>query len=257
MRFFNRVTLQTPESVELEFTLAGIGNRALALVIDYTVLGVILITFIAAWIFFSFQLLNFLDSSIIRTWLLAIALIVVFFIYTGYFVFFETLWQGQTPGKRFAKIRVIRDNGRPIGLQQATLRSLTKPFDDILFLGAFLIILNRREKRLGDWAAGTIVIQAEPPVAAATFAVSEQAQPWAEQLLQTTDFSQLLPDDFAVIREYLQRRQAMSPKARAQLSLQLAQQVQTVIALKQLPTALTPDVFLEAVYLAYQLTTRH
>lgn len=258
MRFFNRVTLQTPESVELEFTLAGIGNRALALVIDYTVLSVILIVFIAAWIFFSIQLLNFLenvDSSInLRSWLLAIALIVGFFIYTGYFVFFETLWQGQTPGKRFAKIRVIRDNGRPIGLQQATLRSLTKPFDDILFLGAFLIMLSRREKRLGDWAAGTIVIQAEPPVAAATFAVSEQAQPWAEQLLQTTDFSQLLPDDFAVIREYLQRRKAMAPKARTQLSLQLAQQVQTVIALEQLPAALTPDVFLEAVYLAYQLT---
>lgn len=256
MRFFNRVTLQTPESVELEFTLAGIGNRTLALLIDYTVLSVILIVFIFAWSFLSTQFLNFLkdfgDSSInLRLWLLAIALIVGFFIYTGYFVFFETLWQGQTPGKRFAKIRVIRDDGRLIGLQQATLRSLTRPFDDI-FLGAFLIMLGRREKRLGDWAAGTIVIQAEPPVAAATFAVSEQAQPLVEQLLQTTDFSQLLPDDFAVIRAYLQRRRAMAPKARAQLSLQLSQQVQTVIALERLPATVTPDVFLEAVYLAYQ-----
>lgn len=258
MHILNRFTHQTPESVELEFTLAGIGNRAWALLIDYHVLGLLLVVFLIAWIAISSQLLDIwvrvFRSNDIGLWLVAIALLVMFFIYTGYFVFFETLWHGQTPGKRFAKIRVIRDDGRPVRLQQTTLRSLIRPIDDTLFLGAFLIMLGRREKRLGDWAAGTIVIQAEPPMAAATFAVSEQAQPWAEQLLQTTDFSQLLPDDFAVIREYLQRRKAMSPKARAQLSLQLAQQVQTVIALEQLPAALTPDVFLEAVYLAYQLS---
>jgi hypothetical protein len=185
--------------------------------------------------------------------LVAIALIVSFCIFTGYFILFETLWQGQTPGKRFAKIRVIRDDGRPIGLQQATLRSLLRAVDDTLFLGAFLIILSRREKRLGDWAAGTIVIQSEPPVAAATFPVSSQAAGLAMQLVQSkADLSQLLPDDFAVIREYLQRRRAMAPKARKQLSLQLAQQVKGIIALEKLPAAVTPDVFLEAVYLAYQ-----
>jgi uncharacterized RDD family membrane protein YckC len=254
MHFFNRFTLQTPESVELEFTLAGIGNRAWALVIDYHVLGLLLVVFLIAWYIISVKLVNLwgklFGSVNIGVWLVAIALIVGFFIYTGYFVCFETLWQGQTPGKRFAKIRVIRENGRPVGLQQATLRALLRPIDDSFFLGAFLIIFSRQEKRLGDWAAGTIVIQAESPMIA-TFAVSKQAQDLV-QLLNSADLSQLLPDDFAVIREYLQRRTAMAPKARAQLSLQLAQQVQAFIALERLPADVTPDIFLEAIYLAYQ-----
>ena len=88
-------------------------------------------------------------------------------------------------------------------------------------------------------------------VAAVTFPISKQANDLAKQLVKA-DLSQLLPDDFAVIREYLQRRKVMAPKARTQLSLQLAQQVKSIIALQKLSTPVTPDVFLEAVYLAYQ-----
>ncbi|MEH1833702.1 MAG: RDD family protein [Nostoc sp.] len=257
MRFFNRITFQTPESVELEFTLAGIGNRALALLIDYIVLTVTLLVFLLIWTIFSTQLFNFFEDFLTNAqslglWLLAIFFIIAFAIYISYFVFFETLWFGQTPGKRFAKIRVVRDDGRLIGLQQATLRALLRPFDETLFIGAFLIMLGRREKRLGDLAAGTIVIQAQTPTASATLTISEQAKVLNQQLIKITDLSQLLPDDFAVIREYLQRRGAMSLKARASLSLKLAEQVKAIINLENLPEAVTPDVFLEAVYLVYQ-----
>ncbi|MEH1843873.1 MAG: RDD family protein [Nostoc sp.] len=257
MRFFNRITFQTPESVELEFTLAGIGNRALALLIDYIVLTVTLLVFLLIWTIFSTQLFNFFEDFLTNAqslglWLLAIFFIIAFAIYISYFVFFETLWFGQTPGKRFAKIRVVRDDGRLIGLQQATLRALLRPFDETLFIGAFLIMLGRREKRLGDLAAGTIVIQAQTPTASATLTISEQAKILNQQLIKITDLSQLLPDDFAVIREYLQRRGAMSLKARASLSLKLAEQVKAIINLENLPEAVTPDVFLEAVYLVYQ-----
>jgi uncharacterized RDD family membrane protein YckC len=260
MRFLNRVTLQTPESVELEFTLAGIGNRALALLIDYIVLGLTWFVFLVVWSIFATQLMDLLAQAIgknsgLRNWFLAIWLLVTFFIYTGYFVFFEVLWQGQTPGKRYAKIRVIRDDGRRVGIQQATMRSLLRPIDDTFgfyLIGAFLIMLGRREKRLGDMAAGTIVIQEEYLVAASNFRVSEQAQQLATQLPQMANLSQLLPDDFAAIREYLQRREAMAPKAKADLSLQLARQVRAIIGLEKLPGRLTPDVFLEAVYLVYQ-----
>ena len=255
MNIFNRVIKhQTPESVELEFTLAGIGNRAWALLIDYHVLAFLIVALLISLNIISIQVVNILvgfsEADDIKIWSAAIQLLVTYFIYTGYFVYFETRWQGQTPGKRFAKIRVIQDNGRPIGLQQATLRSLLRVVDDILFLGAVLIALSPKEKRLGDWVAGTIVIQA-PSVAAATFPISEQANDLAKQLVNA-DLSQLLPDDFAVIREYLQRRKVMAPKARAQLSLQLAQQIKSIIALQKLSTPVTPDVFLEAVYLAYQ-----
>ncbi|MBW4561907.1 MAG: RDD family protein [Mojavia pulchra JT2-VF2] len=255
MHLFNRVTFRTPESVELEFTLAGIGNRAWALLIDYHILAVILVGFFLIWGTVAIQLTAFwsrIFGTALGLWLLAIAFIVTFAIYTGYFVFFETLWQGQTPGKRFAKIRVVRDDGRPLGLQQATLRGLLRPIDEFLYIGAFLIMLSRHEKRLGDLAAGTIVIQDQISTASATFTISEQAKLFHEQLIQTSDLSKLLPDDFAVIREYLQRRSAMSSKARALLSLKLSQQVQIIINLEQIPADVASDVFLEAIYLAYQ-----
>ncbi len=257
MHIFNRVTYQTPESVELEFTLAGIGNRAWALLIDYHILGLLSVGFLVVWSYFSFQTVEiwstWFRNTDIGLWLVAIALLVMFLIYTGYFVLFETLWRGQTPGKRLCKIRVIQDDGRPIGIQQATLRSLLRPFDDTLCLGGFLIMFSHREKRLGDLVAGTFVIQTQTPTVTANFPVSEQADDLAKQLLQSeADFSQLLPDDFAVIREYLQRRKAMSSQAKEKLSLELAQQAKSIIALEKLPQAVTPDVFLEAVYLAYQ-----
>lgn len=259
MRFFNRVTLQTPESVELEFTLAGIGNRAYALLIDYIVLGLGFIGFSVIWLILSISLQlievidNFLGGDERRAlWLLAIYLLITFFIYVGYFVFFEALWQGQTPGKRYVKIRVIRDDGRPITLQQSTLRALLRPIDDSFFLGLFFIVLSKREKRLGDFVAGTLVIQEEQPIVSGTFPVSKQAQTLANQLQIEADLSRLQPEDFAVIREYLQRREAMTPQAKAELSRQLAHQVKEVIALEKVPEKVTANVFLEAVYLAYQ-----
>ncbi|HEY9645792.1 MAG TPA: RDD family protein [Chroococcidiopsis sp.] len=257
MRFFNRVTLQTPESVELEFSLAGIGSRAFALLIDYHILGLTLVIFLVVWSILSNQLLNYLeqldvDYSIAPSWLLAIALIVCFVIFVGYFVFFETVWQGQSPGKRLAKIRVIRDDGRPVRIGQATMRALLRPIDDLLSLGVFMIVLSKREKRLGDWVAGTIVVQDVRPTAKSAFALSDQAEAIAQQLLAMADFSNMLPDDFAVIREYLQRRSLMERKAKSDLSLTLARQVKAVIALETLPQDMTPDAFLEAAYLAYQ-----
>jgi uncharacterized RDD family membrane protein YckC len=255
MHIFNRVKYQTPESVELEFVLAGIGSRAWALVIDYFVLLLILFVFFVAWLAISFQTIDWLTNIVgadnLGLWFLAIAILVNYFVYTGYFVFFETLWHGQTPGKRIAKIRVIKDNGQPVGLQQAALRALLRPIDDTLFLGAFFILFGRREKRLGDWVAGTLVIQTQTrPVS--TFNISEQAKPISERLLQTADISAMLPDDFAVIREYLLRRAGMASKARSSVALQLAQQVKAIINLEKVPENVSPDLFLEAIYLSYQ-----
>ena len=256
-RYFNQITIQTPESVELEFTLAGIGNRTLALLIDYLLWVLILFGVIYLGSVVSRQVVDLIvflggGTESIELWLGAISLLLFFIIYVGYFVIFETVWQGQTPGKRIAKIRVIRENGQPAGVFQATLRSLLRPIDDILFIGFFLIVLTPKEKRLGDWLAGTLIVQTERPVVSEGLKLSLAAELLAEELLQRANLSLLLPDDFAVIREYLQRRMVMSPKARSKLSLQLAHQAKTLIDLEHLPGDMTPDVFLEAVYLAYQ-----
>jgi uncharacterized RDD family membrane protein YckC len=256
MPLFKQIKLTTPESIELEFTLAGIGSRALALLVDYHVLGVGLVLLWALLGIFVNQLETYLDRlqinySTLGTWILAIALLGSFILYTGYFVFFEVIWQGQTLGKRLVKIRVIRDDGKPVGLAQATLRALLRPIDDTLFLGAFLIFFNRREKRLGDMVAGTLVVQ----VAGSEkkqLSISAVAEDLAAQLPTIVDLTQLLPDDFAVIREYLQRRPFMAQPARRELSLKLAREIRSIIKLEEIPQGLNSDQFLEAVYLAYQ-----
>lgn len=257
MHIFNRIKFITPESVELEFTLAGIGNRAWALIIDYSVLGLFLGVFLIVWTFISVQLADFWTGFFgdkAGLWALAIAFFIFFIIYVGYFVFFETIWQGQTPGKRFAKIRVVRDDGRPVGLQQTTLRALLRPIDELFFIGALLIIFTHQEKRIGDLTAGTIVIQTQTINISdkEQLVLSDAADAWCANLLAIADLSPMLPDDFAVIREYLVRRSIMSEKARLSLSQQLTQQVQAIIKLDNIPPNISSDVFLEAVYLAYQ-----
>ena len=170
----------------------------------------------------------------------------------GYFVLFETLWQGETPGKRFVKIRVIQDNGRPITLQQATLRALFRPVDDLFFLGLLFVILGKREKRIGDWVAGTLIIQEAKGKKGTDLTVSQEAENLTKYLQNNTDLSRLLPEDFAALRRYLQRRDEMFTEARMELARKLAYQVKDIIGLQEIPEGTTSNLFLEAVYLAYQ-----
>lgn len=257
MRYTNRYTLSTPESVELEFDLAGVGNRILALFIDYLVLALLLLVYWVFWAIVAIQLLDYLtrlegDFSSVPIWLLGISILGNFILYSGYFVFFEVWWQGQTPGKRFAKIRVVRDDGRPIGLSQAVLRSLLRPIDDLFFLGLAFIVFGKREKRIGDWVAGTLVVQLGSRGNAPDLQYSEAAVQFAAELPHLADLDALTADDFAVVREYLKRRPNLTRKARRDLSMKLATETRDRIHLDTIPPNTTSDDFLEALYLAYQ-----
>ncbi|MEC4803733.1 MAG: RDD family protein [Jaaginema sp. PMC 1079.18] len=257
MHLLNRITLKTPESVELEFTLAGIGNRAIALVVDYFIwgislflLGMLLFTLLIRSLQFS-PIFGF-DNESFNLWLVATTLLAIFIIYCGYFIFFETLWRGQTPGKRLLNIRVIRDNGQAARLSQAILRALLRPLDDLLSIGAILIMLTPKEKRLGDWFAGTIVIQEERSITKENFVISEDAKFLASYLNTYINLQPLLPEDFTIIREYLQRRSLMETQARAKKSRELARQIRDIIKLETIPEGVTANQFLEAIYWAYQ-----
>lgn len=260
MRFFNQINLQTPESVELEFTLAGIGNRSFALIIDYIIFGS---TILLVWIlsaFLAFQIVpNFISGGVINSlaqWIWAIQSLTTFAIYVGYFVILETLWQGQTPGKKWTKIRVIRDNGKPERLPQAILRALLRPIDDMLFIGVFFIIFSQQEKRIGDFVAGTIVVQEEQSDKSAKINISPEAEDLAVQLRIEAEITNLLPEDFATIRDFLQRRKNIMLEYQHQLSRKLAGQVKEIILLDDVPEGYSNSQFLEATYLAYQQDNR-
>jgi uncharacterized RDD family membrane protein YckC len=261
MGFFKQVTLRTPESVELRFALAGIGNRMLAAIIDYTLLMVGLSLGIFLWSFLAEQTIDLItqltgNTETLELWLTALFLLAFAAAYGGYFVAFEVFWQGQTPGKRFAGIRVITHEGRPPGLALASLRSLLRPVDELFCIGFFLIVWQAQEKRLGDLVAGTLVIQTQrqDPM---TLKISPQGEKVAYYLseqcnLGQCDLGQLHPDDFGRVRSYLQRRTHLSPRAKTQLSLNLATQIKTHLHLTQIPAQTTADQFLEGLYLAYQ-----
>lgn len=261
MPLFNDVTLRTPESVALKFTLAGIGNRAYALFIDYLLWLVTLIVFVWGWIPLSERLVEMLTPLLsdriidnLELWLIATYLLLGFAIYMGYFVLFEVWWQGQTPGKRWVNIRVIQENGRPARLPQALLRSLLRPVDDILFLGAIIMLLNRREKRIGDWLAGTLVIQEDHTREGKVLQISEAAQVLGEDVLKYAPLDRLSPEDFTILRTYLQRQDQMLPTARRAKSTELAQQVRSRLNNLEVPESTSPLTVLQAVYWAYQQT---
>ena len=165
----------TPERVSLQYDIAGIGSRGAAILVDFAVQGVIsLVLYIA--------LLGVLlrhgaggrpaggrggDSRRPLASFIVIALFVValFALTLGYHMVFEIIWNGQTPGKRVTGIRVIRENGYPIRPVDAVIRNVVRIVDYLPFayaVGVFTMLFNDRARRLGDFAAGTIVVREGP-----------------------------------------------------------------------------------------------
>ncbi|MEO3705836.1 hypothetical protein [Trichormus azollae] len=116
----------------------------------------------------------------------------------------------------------MRHDGRPLSIEQAALQALLRPIDESLFIGAILIIFNKSEKFLGDLVTGTIVIRAQLVVKSANLTISEEAKSSYMTLQKISYLSQLLPDDFTIIREYLQRSNGIPNKGKVSLSIKLS-----------------------------------
>lgn len=251
MEIERKVKLLTPESVELEFSLAGIGNRALALLVDYGILFLLGFCLLFVWLFVGEQLSDSDFGEEISKWFNAFMFLLYFLIYAGYFVFFETIWSGQTPGKKFAKVRVIQANGRPVGLPQATLRALLRAFDDFLSLGVILIVFGKTEKRLGDIVAQTIVIQEPRRAEVIDIQVSPNSKKAKDEWSNLGITDRLSVHDFAVVKDYLQRRSNFNTQARLDVSDRLIKQLQSKLELTDIPLGFTKEEHLEGIYLSF------
>jgi uncharacterized RDD family membrane protein YckC len=153
----DKFTIDTPEQTSLEFSLAGIGSRFLALAIDTLIqLAAAVMVGIAAAV-----LIASIGRTLAGPWIAAAVFLLFFLAYYGYFAFFEALWNGQTPGKRMIRLRVIKDNGQPIRAVESVGRNLLRIVDQLPFLyaiGIASVLLSKKSKRLGDFVAGTIVV---------------------------------------------------------------------------------------------------
>src|SRR5216683_2881828 len=123
------LVIETPERVPLHFALASIGNRFLACAIDHAIQIVTIILMIIGFtVIANYSSLGDRLSNAPK-WVYAVLVILLFLIISGYFAFFEWLWNGQTPGKRWLRLRVIREDGRPVTFWEAAVRNLVRIFD--------------------------------------------------------------------------------------------------------------------------------
>lgn len=220
--------VRTPESVALTYQLAGLGSRFLAVAID-----MVLQSAVAAALLFGFveaaariaphaRPLTPAAEKIGEAVAIALLIALVFAIFFGYFIAFEALWNGQTPGKKALGIRVVRDGGYAIDFGASLVRNLIRVGELIVgsyALSAIAMLISPENKRLGDVAAGTIVVRDARLGLADVLAGPAQAEP----VYGATRY--LSGDERSIVKRFLERRDALVPQRRRELAAQLAGRV--------------------------------
>ena len=224
--------IETPERVPLHFALASIGNRFLACAIDHALQALtIILMAIAFTVVANYSSLgNQLSNT--PKWVKAVLILIVFLIISGYFAFFEWSWNGQTPGKRWLKLRVIREDGRPITFWEAAVRNLLRTVDmmpaPFYSIGLISVFVSLSDQRIGDMVAGTVVVrerEAEAPAFAQVFAspVSDQA---LRRSFKPVDFvaelNGLTESEIEVVETFLRRRWDLADMARQWMAWRVA-----------------------------------
>lgn len=210
------LVIETPERVPLHFALASIGNRFLACAVDHALqIIALLLVYLTATLVANVAIVTgqLMDAP---KWVIAILIIFIFLIMSGYFVFFEWLWNGQTPGKRWLKLRVIREDGRPITFWEAAGRNLLRTFDimpaPFYSIGLITVFITDKDQRVGDLVAGTVVVrerEAEAPTFDQVFAspVSDSAYRRSFRPTPfTADIGSLKESEIEVVETFLRRR---------------------------------------------------
>lgn len=164
----DQLSIETPEHVALRLPVAGIGSRFLAIFLDTLIQVVAYVLFIVGIALLVSDVPAPRPaagpSSRMMAWTIAFLIFLHFLAFWGYFTLFEGLWRGQTPGKRVFKLRVLKDSGRQITFAEAMTRNLLRLMDalpSMYLVGVIAMLCNRQRKRLGDLAAGTIVVHEE------------------------------------------------------------------------------------------------
>jgi len=228
------IEVRTPESIAFNYELAGLGSRFLAVIVDQAI-QILTLAAIFGGIFLAAArtaaqhrpplVTDKLAQSLAIVLIVAILFVVLF----GYFIAFEALWNGQTPGKKLIGLRVVRDGGYPIDFGASLIRNLIRVGEQLVgyyLLAAISALISPENKRLGDLAAGTIVVRDArlvPPRDLTKLAEPEPAY------LPTAYLS---GEERALIRRFLDRRDALSLDRRQELASQLASRVRERVPLE-------------------------
>ena len=264
--------IETPEHVELHFALATIGNRFIACAIDHTIQILAIV---------STGILAYRMSSGVRRagdkvvegfgegslWIIALSILVAFVLFFGYFVFFETVWSGQTPGKRWLKLRVIQEDGRPITFFASLARNLIRLMDMqpgfFYSVGIVSVFAGEQAKRLGDYVAGTVVIKersAEAPSFDEVFE-SEVIDSAHRRTATPVDFQgdvrAASAADIVVLENFLRRRYDIPDQPRQWLAWRISIPLMEKIRPYYDPVTFNYEGFLEEVLARYRVQKRY
>jgi len=226
------IDVATGESVAFSYELAGLGSRFLAVFIDLTIQVTVLIgtLLIFAWIGSAFpsgktpaaspQIQKIANAVVIGVFIFAL-----FMLFFGYFILFEWLWQGRTPGKRLLGIRVVRDGGFPVDLISSIIRNVVRILEAALgfyAVSAISALLSPQNRRLGDLAAGTIVVRDQRYE-------RSRALPFTD-LRDDPVVRDVGPRQRELIRQYVERRTALNTESRLRLARTIAGAVRPKLA---------------------------
>jgi uncharacterized RDD family membrane protein YckC len=245
VEYEDRLRLRTPEGVDLELVLAGMGSRMIAGLCDLAIQGLLAIAYVVV------VTSGGLDEGLsVAGWA-----IVTFLILFGYDVTFEVLARGRTPGKRFAGLRVLRVTGQPVGLLTSAIRNVLRIVDFLPFtygVGVVVIFVTERNQRLGDLVAGTVVVRErlggrrDRTTPTSVEALVARHEPLASGL----DVSAVTAAEIATVRRFLDRRDSLAPAACDQLAADLAARLGPKVGGAP---PLAPETFLEVVVAAKAL----
>jgi uncharacterized RDD family membrane protein YckC len=219
------VDVRTGEAVAIRYELAGLGSRFLALALDMLAQAAIVILLLIGFALVAPAIGRILPllGTHAEAWLIAFLIVLFFLIFFGWFIIFEAWWSGRTPGKRALGLRVVRDGGFPLDPGAAVIRNLVRIAEFALgfyTLSAISALLSKENKRLGDLAAGTIVVRdrADP--------IPDLDAYLARPVPSDTGLSDA---DRVLIERFLARRATLDRVARIRLGAQIAERVRPTL----------------------------
>ncbi|GAC1622389.1 MAG: hypothetical protein NVS4B13_12320 [Candidatus Elarobacter sp.] len=217
------VDVRTGEAVAIRYELAGLGSRFLAVTVDLVAQVAVVLVLLIGYAFAAPVLSRAAFGKNVNGWAIGLGIVVLFLIFFGWFIVFETWWSGRTPGTRALGLRVVRDGGFPIDLGAAVIRNLVRIAEIALgfyTLSAVSALLSKENKRLGDFAAGTIVVRERA-----------DAVPDLDAYLSRparTDTG-LSGADRVLVERFIARRATLEPSARLRLATRIADRVRPTL----------------------------
>ena len=244
MHLDNRIVVATPEGIELEVVLAGLGSRFVARLIDTSIqLVIILVLSLGGYVASGGSWDGYVVAGVV---------VLSFLVMFAYDVPFEVLNAGRTPGKNTLGLRVIGRNGEPIDFVTSSVRNLLRIIDFLpLFylVGSIAIVASQHDQRLGDHAAGTLVARERFSGQSIDLQPAAPVSVPLEQVL-TWDVSSVDADEIQVLRHFLDRRLAIPWPIRSYFAQQLLERFWPKVP--GLPMNVHPEYILEGIVVAKQ-----